>query len=157
MNKISAKLTTLGLVILLAGCDVDGKATMSGYAFGSYVSFVCDRAKFDQEQYDRFFYDLPDDKRIPIESQLQNTKSECAALSPIWDEVAASHEKLDNGVYLPDKVYLFMLDVGEDDSLPIGYFDSLPSCSDAKKKLEEGGYRAGDCYKRVLFLKYAWS
>ena len=147
-------------VLLLCSCEIDNGAALAEYDFGSFAEIVCSDAEFQQSQYDKFFYKIPDEKRIPIEQRLQKTKTQCSILDPIRDNSQATYDELKNGIYSPREVFLFhlLVKVGDDTQTRIvGFFDSENSCNDTRKKLEAVDYETNPCYSRTLFWKVAWA
>lgn len=156
LDKIVQRILMLLIAATIVGCSQDTKSTLSGYDLKHYVEFVCKDAKFSKEQYDRFFSDLPENDRAPIELKLRETAEECATLLPVWESVAQTHERLREGIYWPYSVYLFDLGVSANRIKTVGFFDSISSCQGTRKTLVDVGYEAGDCYERTLFWKVAW-
>ena len=136
---------------------MDSKANISSAAFGSYVDLVCDDAELQQSQFDKFFSEVKEEVRKPIEAQLIRTKEYCNALKLVYEKVQPSYRKINEGVYFPEKIYLFSLNLSKEDIRSVGYFNNLEECNESMSILEKAGYSTTECYLRTMFWKHIWS
>ena len=154
------KLLTILLLPVLSACEIDSRASQTESDFVSYADIICRDAKFQKEQYKRYFSGLPEEKRVPIENRLTEAAQQCEALEVIKNSSLETYEELKAGMYFPKKAYLFELSYllnGEKHSRMVGFFNSSEECEVGRTNLEKIGYEVAPCYSRVLFWKAAWA
>lgn len=147
-------------MLLTGACNMDTDASQVDLGFVAFVDQVCSSAEFQLSQYNRFFSNFPDNKRIPIEEDLKRVNDRCDALRPITEGSKDTYQELLDGIWTPRVVYLFELIDGtgaESFTWIAGYFDDLDSCKVHKAAVESAGYRTNDCYTRTLFWHAAWA
>lgn len=136
--------------------DFDTESSQPELSFGSYVEITCSHAEFAQQQYDMFFKNLPDNKRVPIEESMQKEQAECGSLKPLYDTLKEGYDELRSGYYWPRKRYLFQFVVASTDTRTVGFFVTKAACEQAKSIVSSTGYEVKECYERTLFSNMLW-
>lgn len=151
---------SVSFLLFLCSCGTDNNASLIESDFGGLVDLICDGAEFDQEQYDQFFFRLPDENRIPIEERLAQAKADCELMKPIRDNSVSLYENLSDGIWFPTRVYLFEFTYDRGDisqQRTAGYFETQENCNNSKIEFQEAGFNPRDCYSRLLFWRVAWT